>query len=131
MQNYKTRPIKFRVWNIEKKEMVKSNSLTFHEYVTIEDQFADDEYVFTQYIGVNDSVGNEIYEGDIVSVSNDDYHETALHEVVYGSRVDNYPAFYLKGFDSDSNSFCEIFDSGNYTCVVIGNVFENYELLTQ
>jgi len=121
------REIEFRAWNEKTKTMSPAFNLrdVANRWAVIEDR------EIMQFTGLRDSTGAKIFEGDIVSVSNDDYHETTVHKVVYGSKIDNYPAFYLKGFDSESNSFSEIFDSGNYCCAVIGNLHQHPHLLEQ
>jgi len=123
------RIIKFRAWDKLEEVMIPSRQLSFHEYVTIAEHFDDDDKVFMQYIGLKDSMKNEIYEGDIVSVHSDDYHDTTVHEVIYNADG-HYPAFELNGFNSESNSFSEVIASGNYMYSVIGNIYEHPNLLT-
>ena len=40
-----------------------------------------------------------------------------------------YPAFCMPGVETESNSFSEVFDSGDYEVEVIGNIYEHKYLL--
>lgn len=79
-----------------------------------------------QYTGLKDKNGVEIYEGDILQVTNE-WSETTMHRVAWGG--EDYPAFDLKPTLSDElNSLCEI-ACGDYQYRVIGNIYENPEIL--
>jgi len=84
-----------------------------------------------QYTGLKDTseAKNEIYEGDIVRVTND-FGDKTIHEIKYC--IDShYPAFDLvPDLDCDSNSLSYIMvGCGCETIEVIGNIYENKELL--
>lgn len=84
-----------------------------------------------QYTGLKDKNGTEIYEGDIVEVTHEVGFKT-IGQVVWGidsHRYGSYPAFTIPEFDSDLNSFAEIFDSGDYDIEIIGNNYEHKHLL--
>jgi len=115
------REIKFRAWNTDylkpimeyfglKETMGKSyNSLH---------KFQDKEIM--QFTGLTDCEGREIYEGDIVLDSYDDWH--VAYEVAY----DTANAAFMLHRDGD----CYEFDSpANATASLIGNIFENPELI--
>jgi hypothetical protein len=115
------REIKFRAWFIEDKEMDECTR------IDLPNKTHNDDVIAMQYIGVIDDKGEEIYEGDILSVTYDGGVET-IHEVFFDGC--EYPAFDLKPhLGGDMNSFSDIVCSGCYTMVVIGNVHENPELL--
>ena len=87
------------------------------------------EWELMQYTGLLDKNGKEIYEGDIVKVQEfDDDYDATNHVVEYcGDR--NYLAFDIKGWDGDANGLSEA-QGYPFECVVIGNIYENPELLT-
>ena len=90
-----------------------------------------DDVVLMQYTGLEDKNDVEIYEGDIVKVISGHGWED-VSDVVFGltdKRYGNYPAFCMPGVETESNSFSEVFDSGDYEVEVIGNIYQNNDLL--
>ena len=85
-----------------------------------------------QYTGLRDSDGREIYEGDIVLVSEDG--DESKHEVRYMDDQD-YPAFDLIpssvrwSYESNGLSYCMVGYDANIEIRVIGNVHDNPGLL--
>lgn len=133
------RQLKFRVWSKE-----------FEKFLTKEEWFFDfdgdlyfldivendmirvpeNEYIIQQYTGLKDKNGVDIYEGDIVKI----IYDKAIGEVYFNF---NLGAFRLKDKSSKSYPITTYrFDEANKPIglvnvadEVIGNIFENSELL--
>ena len=72
-----------------------------------------------QYIGLNDRQDKPIFEGDIVEVD--------MRDDVFLVKYDEDDAIWFVSNCNDNLSFRE--NISNYNCVVIGNIYDNPELL--
>ena len=121
---------KYRAWDSAKKEMFKDTfAITESGQVVVVEQesvASSPDYVFVDHLvimqstGLADKNGKEIFEGDIVKMSKDVYSESTYYEVVrhYGG------AYRL---DSKQHG-CELW-LRHTDCEVVGNIYENPELL--
>ena len=128
------REIKFRAWDKSTNEMVDWEGITGHGntmYVIL-CKTKSDKYDLMQYTGLKDKNGKEIYEGDIVRLSDDyRFHEGELcviewHKysvpyivqryLVSRLKIGDYNFDYIKG------------DSELYE--IIGNIYSHPSLLT-
>jgi len=97
-----------------------------------------DRYVIQQFTGLLDKNGREIYEGDIVS-----YSVGSIMDKDDSGHIEKSTIIYHNGYFGLSNykyDDCQIMPLGfnfgilgkltkNYECKIIGNIFENPELL--
>jgi len=136
------REIKFRAW--EKDKMIQwedFDRLLKNPSVIPTKLFEGHDIIkLMQYTGLKDKNGIEVYEGDILGEENDD----SVKDVVkfgYMKKVNDSwgiaycsTGFYIEYPDKTTNLIHDLEDT--YGCrtsehIVIGNIYENPELLTQ
>ena len=125
------RKIKFRIWDIENKEMLRVQELDFEPTFyggriairpdQYNDYFDTEDMILMQYTGLHDKNGKEIYEGDIVKVTYK--NETEIFEVRYDEENTCFRMYYkdLKFLDFAIEEV-DLYE-------VIGNIYDNPELL--
>ncbi len=123
--------LKFRAWDKHEQKMFTNDELIIwngNVYANDSKKLTcnnlkgwsiDDEYLM-QSTGLVDKNGKEIFEGDIVKMSKDVYSEPTYYEVVrhYGG------AYRLES----KQHGCELW-LRHTDCEVVGNIYENPELL--
>ena len=125
------REIKFRAWNNAEKKM----------YPEVEDIRERYEIYLMQYTGLKDKNGKEIYEGDIVEYKylNTLEQETRKSEVQLmpiGDVNRNIQAYYpfcysiAGSYKEDNREITECYLTPSDACEIIGNIYENPELLS-
>ena len=114
------REIKFKTWNKEKKEMSKPFNIIGFEY----DGYYLENSIFLEFIGLKDSEGKEVCDGDIIQVRKDSMWVNPKPDVVeWDDDMAGFSPFIMKGDESYSGEW----DAENFK--IIGNIYENPELI--
>ena len=122
------REIKFRAWHPQVKRMFEVGDIDFIKEEVMLRHWgweSSNDIDLMQYAGREDKNGRKIYEGDIIVTHPKSKYEAPKSGVVQygGSR----PMF---GYKTEDGEEYDIWSSNAYrTYEVIGNVFENPELL--
>ena len=111
---------KYRAWDKETKTMNGMAEIYRNRNQEIELRPRDENITLMQSTGLRDKNGKEIFEGDIVKMAKDVYSEPTYYEVVR-HRGGVYR------LESKQHG-CELW-LRHTDCEVVGNVYENQELL--
>lgn len=132
---------KFRAFLIEAKTMRDVVGIDFVRNMyclqvgraTIGEWFWYRDLELMQSTGLKDKNGVDIFEGDVVKVTGED-EEYSYNGVVKNYADEGYPAFdieYPSEWHYESNVLSAIMSGGHETIEVLGNIYENPELLEQ
>jgi len=113
------REIKFRAWDTVDREMWEWPALVQSGFKLL----ADPAYVVMQYTGLKDKNGKEIYEGDVVKFAGS-WPFPKIDQVVWWDGSAGFSPF-IDAEESDDTCSCPKPEE----CEVIGNIYENPELL--
>ena len=124
---------KFRAWTEEGKVMYydvypfKDNTLLLSYDEIAFDEVPASDFILMQSTGLKDKNGKEIYEGDIVVAMSQGVK--ALGKVK--RRIDGYWLMYPAWQHGELWHIVENVDTGETGVEVIGNIYENPELLEE
>lgn len=128
------REIKFRVWDSELREMLTPNQVRVYNNLFEIDSGKDwvepadyDRFSLMQYTGLKDKNEKEIYDGDILSVCNGSVNSTPWIDKPYAVEYFINKGWGLPMFCWDKEGE-NIMDKTHW-CEIIGNIYENPELL--
>lgn len=119
------REIKFRVWDVENKEMLKVQELDFEPTFyggriairpnQYNDYFDTEDMILMQCTGLHDKNGKEIWENDIVEVTREGIYEKGI--IIFKNGC-----FFIKSKENLLALYnCEL---NNYKVKVIGNIWK-------
>lgn len=119
------REIKFRVWDIKNKEMLKVQELDFEPTFyggkiairldQYNDYFDTEDMILMQYTGIDDKNGKEIYEGDIVK------YENMTGKIMFFNG-----SFIMSNFEETEEWELGVI---NEELEIMGNIYDNPELI--
>lgn len=113
------RTIKFRAWDESQKYMAKQGTPDLETIQSFFFHFGDCQLM--QFTGLTDKNGVEIYEGDIVKVD----IFTKNYCILFGESKKWGASFQYKSY----YSIYYLTENFAKDCVVVGNIYENPELL--
>lgn len=123
---------RYRAWDKKFKEMVQVDALVFEEQIikatykngnVVKEDLKN--YVLMQSTGLTDKNGKEIFEGDILSIETDE--ENVKLEVSWDSKHALF-VFESKKYNA-KQALGELFEDNPYPFKIIGNVWEDPELV--
>lgn len=130
-----TREIKFRAWDKDVKEMFRVTILSFKDDkpFTLSGRGGStsaETCELMEYTGLKDKNGNEIYEGDILSVDGKNYFvawDNGNLQWIVKTSMSLITPFRMGTPESDIELWAVVEDGPE--TFVIGNIYENQELL--
>ena len=134
------RELKFRAWDKVKKEFVISLTIQeFFEATVRVMRFPNRDLIWQQHTGLKDKNDKEIYGGDIIKIKKYPHLFSDIYEEHFGFPI-IADVFWSAGryaihFVGEPETFQDLDilithqDDTKLSCEVIGNIFENPELL--
>jgi uncharacterized phage protein (TIGR01671 family) len=128
------RKIAFRAWNPDKKTWIsfpkwddaqEANGTTYSDRMELSN--LEGLCIWSQFTGLLDCNGKEIYEGDVVEGQHDDF--TYRYVVEYHSFLAGFCLMRIQQAHSDKGNMPKLSSRGNKELNIIGNIYETPELL--
>jgi uncharacterized phage protein (TIGR01671 family) len=116
---------KFRAWDEDSQKMNGNVEIYINKDKTIEVHPKDNKTIVMQSTGLKDKNGKEIFEGDIVVAMSQGVK--AIGEVK--RRIDGYWLMYPAWQHGEFWNIVKDVDTGETGVEIIGNIYENPELL--
>lgn len=91
------------------------------------DCFDFEDVIFTQSTGLKDKNGKEIFEGDIIAIEVDDTEAPINAKIFQNSKIGMLMFHVFE--DNEDVPMVELLEENSVAFAVIGNIYENKELL--
>jgi uncharacterized phage protein (TIGR01671 family) len=119
-----SREIKFRAWDKKTERFQSGFHLTSDGKIIFACLVDNEDYILSQFTGLKDKNGKEIFENDIVCWTFDEKtkKEIVFHEGCFGH-------FNFMGINNEYPEFIPIHKKRAEYMIVCGNIFQNPELL--
>ena len=127
------REIKFRAWDLKTKKMHTAENINFCGRKTVTVQYNPvkkiclDSAILMQYTGVKDKNGVEIYDGDIIHFPYDWFGDSGKDFIV---RWNESCCAFVREPISGSRMWGHASREILSMCEVVGNIYENPELVS-
>ena len=119
-----SREIKFRAWDKKTERFQSGFHLTSDGKIIFACLVDNEDYILSQFTGLKDKNGKEIFENDIVCWTFDEKtkKEIVFHEGCFGH-------FNFMGINNEYSEFIPIHKKRAENMIVCGNIYQNPELL--
>ena len=127
---------KFRVWlpDPDVERMLRVKALVFEDGKTrcvcgysYDFYLEDEDAILMQSTGLLDKNGKEIFEGDIIAIEVDD-NEASINAKVFQNRKIGILMFHVFE-DNEDVPMVELLEDNSVAFKIIGNIYENKELI--
>jgi hypothetical protein len=128
-----SRELKFRAWDKLNKSFIYSDKGYQGHYIlslcgrfhNLQNGSGGGEYVVQEHIGIKDSKGVDIYEGDLVNFSVNNTHEHGDLDIIEYKNMDVHYSGEFCGFMFGEEGFTPLDRIIMTSLEVVGNIFEN------
>lgn len=119
--------LRFRAWDKETKTMNGMAEIYRNRNQEIELRPRDEDIILMQSTGLKDKNGKEIFEGDVIAIEVDDT-ETPINARVFQNSKIGVLMFHVFE-DNEDVPMVELLEDNSVAFEIIGNIYENPELL--
>lgn len=118
---------KFRAWDKETKTMNGMAEIYRNRNQEIELHPRDENIILMQSTGLCDKEGTEVFEGDIIAIEVEE-SETPINAKIFQDNKIGVLMFHVFE-DNEDVPMVELLEDNSVAFAVIGNIYENPELL--
>ena len=119
--------LRFRAWDKETKTMNGMAEIYRNRNQEIELRPRDEDIILMQSTGLKDKNGKEIFEGDVIAIEVDDTGTPINARVFQNSKIGVLMFHVFE--DNEDVPMVELLEDNSVAFEIIGNVYENPELL--